>query len=107
MHVLYQETVAELVRATQRDPPPVHQITGDIFKVNDLVYLKEYTRGALQPKYKQSCRVIKLIIPKTSDVGDTACKIRGANFAQLKKITHEEHFITQVPPDLKYGRTAK
>ena len=52
MHVLYQETVAELVRATQRDPPPVHQITGDIFKVNDLVYLKEYTRGALQPKYK-------------------------------------------------------
>ena len=48
-----------------------------------------------------------MIRPKTADVGDTAGKVRGANFAQLKKITHEEHFITQVPPDLKYGRTAK
>ena len=107
MHVLYQEAIAELVRARQRDPPPVSQITGGIFKITDLVYLKQHTTSALQPKYKQTYRVIKLVGLKMADISDTTGKIRRANFAQLKKVTHEEHLISQVPPNLKYGRTAK
>ena len=107
MHVLYQETVAQLVRSRQNREDNVPVLRGDLFEVGDLVLLKDHVKETLKPQYNVTYRVIKKIGDKTVDISDQAGKIRRATFAQLKKTTPIEALISKIPINLRYGRQSR
>ena len=107
MHVLYQETVAHLIRSRQNREDNVPILRGDLFEVGDLVLLKDHVKETLKPQYNMTYRVIKKIGDKTVDISDQAGKVRRATFAQLKKTTPIEALISKIPINLRYGRQSK
>ena len=107
MHVLYQETVAQLVRSRQNREDNVPVLRGDLFEVGDLVLLKDHVKETLKPQYNETYRVIKKTGDKTVDISDQAGKIRRATFAQLKNTTPIEALISKIPINLRYGRQSK
>ena len=107
MHVLYQETVAHLIRSQQNREVNVPILRGDLFEVGDLVLLKDHVKETLKPQYNMTYRVIKKIGDKTVDISDQTGKVRRATFSQLKKTTPTEALISKIPINLRYGRQSK
>ena len=93
MHVLYQETVAHLVRSRQNMNLDVPILRGDMFAVGDMVLLKDHIKEKLSPQYNRTYRVIRKVGDKTVDIRDQKGKIRRATFPQLRKVTPTEALI--------------
>ena len=107
MHVLYQETVAHLIRSRENKEAGVPVLRGELFEIGDMVYLKDHTKEKLKPQYNETYRVIKKIGDKTVDVSNQAGKVRRATFSQLIKTTPTEALISKIPINLRYGRRSK
>ena len=106
MYILYQETMAQLVRARQNmnlDIP----IRGDIFSVGDVVLFKDHEKGKLAPQYNETYRVLCKLRDKTVDIMNNKGEVRRATFPQLKKVTPMEALITKIPINVRYRRQAK
>ena len=80
MHVLYQETVAHLIRSWQNREVNVPVLRGDMFEIGDLVLLKDHIKETLKPQYNVTYRVVKKIGDKTVDISDQTGKVRRATF---------------------------
>ena len=78
-----------------------------MFSVNDMVLWKDPKRLKLDPPYKRTYRVLKLVGKKTADIIDNRGMVRRAAFKQLKRVTPVEGLLTQVPTNLMFGRQAK
>ena len=107
LHVLYQETVAHLMRSRQDMNTDTPVLRGDMFDIGDLVLLKDHINEKLKPQYNTTYRVVKLIGDKTVDISDQAGKIRRATFSQLKRTTPTEALISKIPINRRYGRQSK
>ena len=107
MYVLYQETVANLLRSRQSTTVNVPVLRGDMFSIGDMVLLKDHTKEKLLPQYTQTYRVIKKIGDKTVDIIDQQGKTRRVTFLQLRKVTPMEALLTKIPANMRYGRQAK
>ena len=107
MYVIYQETVANLIKSRQCEDPDVNIIRGLMFSVNDMVLWKYPKRLKLDPPCKKTYRVLKIVGEKTADIIDNKGMVRRAAFKQLKKVTPVEGLLTQVPTNLMFGRQAK
>ena len=103
MYVIYQETVANLIKARQAESPRIDMIRGPMFSVNDMVLWKDPKRLKLDPPYKRIYRVLKLIGDKTVDIIYNNGTVRRVTFKQLKRITPTEGLLTQVPTNLMFG----
>ena len=107
MYVLYQETVANLLRSRQSTTVDVPGLRGDMFSIGDMVLLKDHTKEKLLPQYTQTFWVIKKIGDKTVDIIDQQGKTRRVMFPQLRKVTPMEALLTKIPANMRYGRQAK
>ena len=103
MYVIYQETLANLIKARQSESPRIDMIKGPMFSVNDMVLWKDLKRLKLDPPYKRIYRVLNLIGDKTADIIDNKGTVRRVTFKQLKRITQTEGLLTQVPTNLMFG----
>ena len=107
MYVIYQEMVANLIKSRQCEDPKINMVRGPMFSVNDMVLWKDPKRFKLDPPYKRTYRVLKLVGDKMADIIDNKGMVRRATFKQLKRITPTEGLLTQVPTNLMFGRQAK
>ena len=107
LHVLYQETVAHLIRSREDTKVDTPVLRGDMFEIGDLVLLKDHEKEKLKPQYNTTYRIVKLIGDKTVDISDQAGKIRRATFSQLKRTTPVEALISKIPINRRYGRQSK
>ena len=107
MYVIYQETVANLIKDRQSESPRIDMIKGPMFSVNDMVLWKDLKRLKLDPPYKRMYRVLKFVGEKMVDIIDNKGTVRRAAFKQLKRVTPVKGLLTQVPTNLMFGRQAK
>ena len=106
MYMLYQETVAHLVRSRQNMSLDVPTLRGDMFSVGDVVLFKDHGKEKLSPQYNETYRVLSKIRDKTVDIINKKGDIQRAMFPQLKKVTPTEALITRIPANLRFGRQA-
>ena len=107
MYVLYQEMMAQLIRARQNMNLDIPILRGDIFSVGDVVLFKDYEKGKLAPQYNETYRVLHKLGDKTVDIMNNKGEVRRATFPQLKKVTPMGALITKIPINVRYGRQAK
>ena len=61
-----------------------------MFSVNDMVLWKDPKGLKLDPPYKKTYRVLKIVGEKTANIIDNKGMVRRAAFKQLKKVTPVE-----------------
>ena len=54
MYVLYQQIMAQLIRARQNTNLDIPILRGDIFSVGDVVLFKDHEKGKLAPQYNET-----------------------------------------------------
>ena len=107
MYILYQETMAQLIRARQNMDLDIPILRGDLFSVGDTVLFKDHGKEKLAPKYNNMYRVLRKIGDKTVDIINNRGEVRRATFPQLKKVTPMEALIMKILINVRYGRHAK
>ena len=58
MYVLYQEMMAQLIRARQNMNLDIPILRGDLFSIGDIVLFKDHGKGKLAPQYNETYRVL-------------------------------------------------
>ena len=76
MYVLYQETMAQLIRARQNTNLDIPVLRGDMFSVGDVVLFKDHKQGKLSPWYNETYRVLHKIGDKTVDMMNNRGEVR-------------------------------
>ena len=107
MNILYQETMAQLIRARQNMDLDIPILRGDLFSVGDTVLFKDHGKEKLSPQDNHTYRVLCKIGDKMVDIINNRGEVRRATFPQLKKVTPMEALITKIPINVRYGRQAK
>ena len=97
MYILYQETMAQLLRARQNMDLDIPILKGDLFSVRDTVLFKDHGKEKLFPQYNYMYRVLRKIGDKMVDIINNRDEVRRATFPQLKKVTPMEALITKSP----------
>ena len=107
MYVLYQETMAQLIRARQNMNLDIPILRGDLFSVGDTVLFKNHGKEKLSSQYNDTYRVLRKIGDKMVDIINNRGEVRRALFPQLKRVTPMEALITKILINVQYGRQAK
>ena len=107
MYVLYQEMMAQLIRARQNMDLDIPVLRVDLFSVGDTVLFKDHGKEKLSPQYNNTYRVLRKIGDKMVDIINNRGVVRRATFPQLKKVTPMEALITKILINVRYGRQAK
>ena len=107
MYVLYQEMMAQLIRARQNMNLDIPILRGDFFSVGDTVLFKDHGGKKISPQYNDTYRVLRKIGDKTVDIINNRGEVRRAMFPQLKRVTPMEALITKILINVRYGRQAK
>ena len=107
MYVLYQETMAQLIRARQNMNLDIPILRGELFSVGDTVLFKDHGKEKLSPQYNDTYRVLRKIGDKMVDIINNRCEVRRAMFPQLKRVMPIEALIMKIPINVRYGRQAK
>ena len=107
MTLLYQETVTDLIKARQSKDPKISNLRGDMFNINDIVFLKDHNQMKLAPRFNKTYQITKLVGDKMVDLVDPAGQVRRATFAQLKKTTPIDSLLSRVQVDMTFGRRSK
>ena len=68
MYILYQETMAQLIRAKQNMDLDIPILRGDLFSVGDTVLFKDHGKEKLSPQYNDTYRVHCKIGDKMVDI---------------------------------------
>ena len=68
MYVLYQEMMAQLIRARQIMNLDIPILRGDFFSVGDTVLFKDHGKEKLSPQYNDTYRVLRKIGDKMVDI---------------------------------------
>ena len=76
LHILYQETMANLVESRQNTKMGIPVLHGDMFSIGDMVFLKDHTKEKLLPQYSKTYRVVRKLGDKTVDIVDQQGKMR-------------------------------
>ena len=85
MYVLYQETMAQLIRARQNMNLDIPILRGDLFSVGDIVLFKDHGKGKLAPQYNETYRVLRKLGDKTVNIMNNKGEVRRATFPQFEK----------------------
>ena len=107
MYILYQEMMAQLIRARQNMDLDIPILRGDLFSVGDTVLFKDHRKEKLSPQYNHTYRVLCKIGDKMVDIINNRGEVRRATFPQLKKVMPMEALITKILINVRYGRQAE
>ena len=103
---VYQFTATQLAKARAKTPGKQMNHEHKIQK-GDLVYIRDHTSKAFQPKYKTDHRVVRFLGKNQLEVKDNHGNLHQVHITDVKRVHMADKVIGQIPDYSTFGRAEK